>query len=215
MLTVCIVEDQEIIRERVVKRVAAMPMVRVVGALDSGEAAVSRLPELRPRLTIMDIGLPGITGVEAIAHLRDGGYDGDFIMFSVFDHDEALFGAFKLGARGYILKGEGASGVVAAIEEYRAGGAPMSRSIALQMLATFSDQRRTPPQRFEDLTEKQTEVLELLSEGLQNKEIAERLGVSAATVKQHNHQIYKKLSVNNRSEALLRYKSRRRDGGGA
>ena len=208
MLTVCIVEDQSAIRERVGKRLAGMAMVEVLGTFDSGPAALEGLPRLRPALTIMDIGLPGMTGTEVVARLYAEEYAGDFVMFTVFEHDDHLFRALELGASGYILKGEGASGVERAVEEYRRGGAPMSRAIAQRVLASF----RQPPEvrlsaKLEDLTPQQNKVLHLVAEGLLNKEIADRLGVTEATVKQHNVRIYRKLAVNNRAEAIRAYLS--------
>lgn len=209
MLTVCIVEDQAPIRERISRRLAGMSMVEVLGAFDSGTAALEGLPRLRPALTIMDIGLPGMSGTEVVARLYAAEYPGDFVMFTVFEHDDHLFRALELGAAGYLLKGDGAAGVERAVDEYRRGGAPMSRAIAQRVLESF----RRPPQvrltaKLEELTPQQNRVLELIAEGLLNKEIADRLDVTEATIKQHNVRIYRKLAVNNRAEAIRAYLSR-------
>ena len=202
----CIVEDQEQIRTRVAGRVAAMPMVRVAGTFATGEDALAGLPDLAPELTILDIGLPGLSGAEVLARLVEGGFGGDVIMFTVFDTDEHLFGALELGARGYILKEDGPGGVAAAVEEYRRGGAPMSAAVARRVLASFRDERRVGlAVKREGLTEQQGRILELMAEGLLNKEIADRLGLTEGTIKQHNYRIYRKLSVNNRVEALRVY----------
>ena len=203
MLTVCIVEDREDIRGRLVRRVAEMPLVRVLGDFGSGAEALEHLPRLRPDLTILDIGLPDVRGTEVLERLLRDGFEGAFVMFTVFDHDEELFRALELGAGGYILKHEGASGVVEAVDEFRRGGAPMSRRVAQRVLRSFRGERpgrRT--KRLEALTPQQHAILELLSEGLLNKEIGARLGLTEATVKQHNVRIYRKLSVNNRAEAI-------------
>ena len=97
MLTVCIIEDTEAIRKRVAARVADMPMVRVLGAFASGEAALAAVPDLAPDLLVLDIGLPGLSGVQTLARLVAGGYGGDALMFTVFDDDANLFGALQLG----------------------------------------------------------------------------------------------------------------------
>ena len=209
MLTVCIVEDQRDIREALALVVEAAAGLRLLGTFSNGEDALRGLPRLAPALTVMDIGLPEMSGTACIAHLADGNYRGDFLMFTVFEHDEHLFGALELGARGYILKGEGPGGVLAAIEEYRAGGAPMSRPIAQRVLDSFSVRtRRVRPLAFEALTPQENTVLELVADGLLNKEVAARLAIAEATVKRHNVNIYRKLSVNNRAEAVRAYLTR-------
>lgn len=204
MLTVSIVEDTRTIRERLAARVAEMPDVRLLSTHASAEEALEELPRLQPALTIMDIGLPKMSGTELLATLVSRDFAGEVIMFTVFDHDEHLFRALELGARGYVLKEERAAGVVAAIELYRAGGAPMSPAIARRVLSSF---RQNPSAASTDdqLTEQQQRILALIAEGLQNKEIAVRLELSEGTIKQHIHRIYRKLSINNRAEAVRYY----------
>ena len=208
MLTVCIVEDTRSIRERVAARLAAMGGVAVLGAFGSAEEALSRIPELSPRLLVLDIGLPRMSGTEALARLLERGFAGDAIMFTVFDHDEHLFRALELGATGYILKEERAAGVQRAVEEYLAGGAPMSATIAKRVLQSFrAGGGGGASARLEVLSERQLHILRHVADGLLNKEIADVLGVSEGTIKQHIHKIYRKLSVNNRAEAVKLYLS--------
>ena len=200
MLTVCIVEDTRSIRERVAARLAAMGGVAVLGLF--------RIPELSPRLLVLDIGLPRMSGTEALARLLERGFAGDAIMFTVFDHDEHLFRALELGATGYILKEERAAGVQRAVEEYLAGGAPMSATIAKRVLESFrAGGSGGASARLEVLSERQLHILRHVADGLLNKEIADVLGVSEGTIKQHIHKIYRKLSVNNRAEAVKLYLS--------
>ena len=207
MLTMCIVEDNGPIRRRVSAQLERMPGVRLLRAFDNPTDALAELPRLRPALTILDIGLPKMTGTELLARLLDGGFEGDVIMFTVFDHDEHLFRALELGARGYILKEARAAGAQRAVEEYLRGGAPMSPAIARKVLQTF----RPPPAADVSarlpatLSARQLQVLELIAEGLLNKEIADRLGIAEATVKQHVHKMYQALSINNRAEAVRLY----------
>jgi len=205
MLTICIVEDTGSIRKRLAARVEAMKDVSLLATYANAEEAFIGLQRLRPSLTILDIGLPKMTGTELLAKLLAEGYSGDFIMFTVFDHDEHLFRALELGASGYVLKEERAAGVQAAIENYRAGGAPMSPAIAKRVLQSFQKPQRLSETRVETLTERQNEILHLVANGLLNKEIAERLKLTEGTVKQHIHRIYQKMSVNNRAEAVRLY----------
>ena len=208
MLTICIVEDTRSIRERVAAHLAAMGGVAVLGAFGSAEEALSRIPELSPRLLVLDIGLPRMSGTEALARLLERGFAGDAIMFTVFDHDEHLFRALELGATGYILKEERAAGVQRAVEEYLAGGAPMSATIAKRVLQSFrAGGGGGASARLEVLSERQLRILRHVADGLLNKEIADVLGVSEGTIKQHVHKIYRKLSVNNRAEAVKLYLS--------
>lgn len=167
----------------------------------------------------MDIGLPGMSGLECMAKLKARGLTGAFLMFTVFDHDEYLFEAFKLGASGYIIKGDGEEGLQAAIIDWKAGGAPMSRTIAQRVVQSFhqgsqpramyEDPRPTeglsPKPALEVLSDRERDILDLIAEGLLNKEIADRLNIAGGTVKQHNYNIYRKLNVNNRVEAIRKY----------
>ena len=206
MLTVAVVEDQEDIRTRLVRRLGEVSGVEVLGACRTGEEALLELPRWRPALTILDIGLPDRRGTEVMARLLDAEYAGAFIAFTVFEDDDELFHALELGAVGYILKSDGVAGVIRAIEEFRRGGAPMSRCIAQRVLRSFRVERPVRlSAKLEDLTPQQNAILELLSQGLLNKEIAARLNFTEATIKQYNVHIYRKLSVNNRAEAIRLY----------
>lgn len=154
----------------------------------------------------MDIGLPGMSGLECMAKLKARGLTGAFLMFTVFDHDEYLFEAFKLGASGYIIKGDGEEGLQAAIQDWKAGGAPMSRTIAQRVVQSFQQGSQLPPKpALEVLSDRERDILDLIAEGLLNKEIADRLNIAGGTVKQHNYNIYRKLNVNNRVEAIRKY----------
>lgn len=203
--TICIVEDLSEIRRSLVQKVQSMPEVRFMEQFSNAEDALKMLPSLAPDLVIMDIGLPKMSGVDCMARLKKAGHTMDFIMFTVFDSDEDLFPALQIGAAGYILKGEGASGVANAIQVWLQGGAPMSPSIAKKVIASFQKAKLSPKPEFVGLTPRESEILELISKGLLNKEIATRLECAEATIKQHNVKIYRKLSVNSRAEAMLKY----------
>jgi len=150
-----------------------------------------------------------MSGTELLARLVDQGFSGDVIMFTVFDHDEHLFRALELGAIGYVLKEERVAGIQRAIAEYQSGGAPMSPSIAKRILQSFNKSKAIGlSAKLETLTEQQLNIIRLLADGLLNKEIGDRLGLKEGSIKQHNHRIYRKLSVNNRAEAVKLYLTR-------
>ena len=203
--TICIVEDISDIRRNLVQKVKAMPNVKFLEEFSNGKDAYNMLPGLAPDLVIMDIGLPKMTGVECLARLKKEGHTMDFIMFTVFDHDKHLLPAIEMGAVGYILKSEGASGVENAINLWLEGGAPMSPAIGKKILSKFQTAMLAQKADFVELSSRENQVLELISKGKINKEIANILGCSESTIKQHNVKIYKKLNVNNRTEAMLKY----------
>jgi len=206
MMTLAIVEDLEHLRTSAVEYFEEVKGIDLLGSFANGEDALRGLQDLNPDVIIMDIGLPGISGLECMATLKGRGLKSSFLMFTVFDQDEYLFVALKLGAAGYILKGEGEEGLLNAINDWKAGGAPMSRAIAQKVIASFqSPPQLSPKQGLETLTVRERDILELVAEGLLNKEIAARLEIAEGTVKQHNYKIYRKLSVNSRGEAIRKY----------
>ena len=208
MLSVCIVEDQAPVRKRIRAMIEKQSGSKCLGDFSTGEAALEALPELLPDVTIMDVSLPGMSGIDCMARLAAEGYDGDFIILTTRDTDDILFRALELGARGYLLKEKGLKGVAAALEEYRLGGAPMSRQIAQRVLNSF---RKTADGRGEGLaglTKQQRIVLELVAQGRTNKEIARKLDIAESTVKQHNFRIYRRLKVTTRGEAVRFYHQR-------
>jgi len=205
VIRVSVVEDQPDVLHSLVRRIDRTEGMMCVSQFDNAEDALLRIPAQLPDIVLMDIGLPKMNGIECMIRINLQAPDIDFLMFTVFDTDEFVFDALKAGAVGYVLKTEGAGGVVKAIEEYALGGAPMSREIARKVLTSFHFQYKKRNSGFEELTPQQMLILEQLAQGLLNKEIADRLGISEGTVKQHNYAIYKKLQVNNRTEAVQKY----------
>ena len=204
MLRLSIVEDRTDIRETLRRALDRQPGITCVSTYASAEAALAGLPGDRPELVLMDIGLPNMSGTECLIRLQEKGLGADFLMFTVFESDFHLFGALEAGAIGYVLKREGSGGVIKAVQDYQLGGAPMSRVIARRVLQSF-EKPTVADSAVEGLTAQQLRVLELLTEGLLNKEIGARLHISEQTVKQHNVAIYRKLNVHNRTEAVRRY----------
>ena len=205
LIKISVVEDREEIRNSLVRNISRSENVDCISNYSNAEDALINLPKDNPDLVLMDIGLPKMTGVECMTRILLTQNTMDFLIFTVFEEDEQVFKALKGGAIGYVLKNEGVRGVLKAIEEYRMGGAPMSRNIARKVLQSFNTKSKENSGNFENLTKQQSLVLTQLAEGLLNKEIAERLNITERTVKQHNNAIYKKLQVNNRTEAVRRY----------
>lgn len=174
----------------------------------NAEEAITFLPKSPPDIAIVDIGLPGISGLEAIITLREVMPNTQFCMFTVFEDDEKIFKSLKAGAKGYILKNSSPEKIISAARELIKGGAPMNPEIARKVIDSFTkgfEKSKTPSL---PLTPREYELLELLSQGLLYKEIGTSLGITTGTVKQHIHKIYDKLQVNNRTEAINLYFNR-------
>ena len=209
MTTIAIVEDNPGLGESLRAVVESTPDCRCLGLWQSGEAALKELPTLQPDVVLMDIHLPGISGIEATARLKMHLPGLLVMMVTVYrDHDK-IFEALKAGASGYLLKRSSPAEVRKAILELRGGGAPMSAEIARRVVEAFH--KPTMPDgkavvEGAQLTKRETEILDLLAQGLANKEIADRLTLSTETVRVHLKRIYDKLHVRSRTEAAIKYR---------
>lgn len=204
-----IVEDQAIFRKRLIEHLALFSDMDVAVAAETGEAFLRRLEQSPPRLphvVLMDIELPGMSGIETTCLLTERHADVDVLMFTVFEDDERIFDSIQAGAAGYLLKDEPIDVIVEAVRELRRGGAPMSASVArrtLEMMRSGSpvrkngDAQRTPF----NLTDREIEILQLLVSGKTTAAIGDALFVSPWTVKTHIRNIYKKMYVSSRAEA--------------
>jgi DNA-binding NarL/FixJ family response regulator len=202
---VTVVEDNPALGAALEKIVDSEPGCRCVGVWTTAEKALAEIPSLRPDVVLMDIHLPGMNGIEATARLKQLFPGLPVIMVTVYrDHDK-IFQALKAG--GYLLKRSTPAEIRRAIVEVRAGGAPMSAEIARRVVETFHAPAHAPLGEESTLSKRQREILELLSTGLANKEIADRLGLSTETVRVHLKHIYDKLHVRCRTEAAARYLS--------
>ncbi len=204
MLKISIVEDLEEIRETLKMKIAEAADFQVLKAFPDAEQALPGLLLHKPDVVLMDIGLPGMSGVECMMRVKAHAPEIRFLMFTIFDNDENVFEALKAGADGYILKREPIPRIIESLREVFQGGAPMSRAIARKVLTSFQETKPSTPST-EILTPRQVEILQQLSKGLPYKLIGHQLQITEGTVKQHIHQIYKKLQVNNRTEASNKY----------
>lgn len=206
-ITVCVVEDDPTIREILGQVLEAETDIRSAGSFATGEAALRVMPGANPAVVIMDISLPGISGIECVAQLSAKLPRTLFLMYTMHDDDSRVFDALKAGAHGYILKNTPLDDVLRAVRDLVRGGAPMSASVARRVIGHFhAPARREAP--LEGLTIRENEVLNLLSEGLLYKEIAQRMSISPNTVGQYVYGIYRKLHVQNRMEAVNKYLGR-------
>jgi DNA-binding NarL/FixJ family response regulator len=208
MTNVAIVEDNTGVGASLRRIVESTPRCQCVGVWQSGEEALVKGPAFAPDVVLMDIHLPGISGIETTARLKAQLPKLLVIMLTVYrDHDK-IFDALKAGACGYLLKRTSPAEVRRAILDVLEGGAPMSAEIARRVVEAFHRplQPSTGSSEAAHLSKREKEILDLLSQGLANKEIADRLGLSTETVRVHLKRIYDKLHVHSRMEAAIKYR---------
>jgi DNA-binding NarL/FixJ family response regulator len=195
-----IVEDSAPISNNWVRMLDAHPGFHCVGAFGTGEEALQRMPGLQPDVVLMDISLPGMSGIECVVRLKRLLPRTRILMETVHSDNDRLFQALQAGASGYLLKRTTPAELVAAIQDVLKGGAPMTGEIARRVIESFSRPAATPG---EDggLSDRESEVIELLAQGYSDKEIAGRLQISFTTVRSHLAHIFEKLHVRSRVEA--------------
>lgn len=203
LLKVAIVEDDLRWRtnlERLLKETAGL---ECVGSYRTGEDAVRDLPERRPQVVLMDINLPGISGVECTRQLRGLLTDTHIVMLTVYDDSDRIFQALQMGASGYLLKRAQADEILQAIQDVHRGGAPMSAYIARKVVQSF--QRQAPSARPDEvLSKRESEVLGYVARGYSDKEVADALGLTPATIRSYLKTIYSKLHVHSRTQAIIK-----------
>lgn len=213
-ITVAIVDDEPVIQTGLENLLKRSPGFACVGVYSDAESAMKGLPLRPPDVLLMDIQLPGLDGISAIRTLRGRLPNTEIIMLTALEDRERTFAAFTSGASGYLLKGTRPSKILEAIKEVYAGGAPMSASIARRLVKFFGSENNPVPTASQPrvqavasnshLTARERQVLNLMAEGLLYKEAADRLGLSVDTIRAHLRNVYKKLGVRNRTEALLK-----------
>ena len=196
-----IIEDQKDLREALSTLISYTPGFSCTGAFRSMEEALARIKHDVPDVVLSDIGLPGMNGIEGIKILRERYPDLTILMLSVYDDDERIFDALCAGASGYLLKHTPPLKLLESLKEAVTGGAPMSPEIAMKVIKLFRDIR--PPERVDyELTPHETRLLKLIVEGHNYTTAAEELGVKFSTIKFHMQNIYDKLQVHSKSEAV-------------
>ncbi|WP_345990865.1 response regulator transcription factor [Chryseobacterium sp. Chry.R1] len=203
-ISIAIVEDEKNYNNALKKVINYQADMKVIAQFFDGNDALHNLPLISPDVVMMDIQLQDMLGIEIIEKVRKDMPDTQFIMCTSFEDDEKLFNSLKAGAMGYLIKGESMDKILASIRDVYNGGAPMSFSIARRVLNHF-EKKTTDVKGFDELTHREKEILELLSQGLLYKEIADQKCISMDTVKKHVGNIYRKLHVSNKVEAINKF----------
>ncbi len=202
-----IADDHTLFREGVRALLDPVADVEVVGEAETGRAAVERAAQLLPDVVLMDINMPGINGIEAARQVAAANPHIGVIMLTMLEDDDSVFAAMRAGARGYILKGADKAEMLRAIRAAAAGEALFSPAIARRLIGFFRDLRAAPQTAapiFPELTDREREVLALIAQGHNNAEIAQRLTLSPKTVGNHISNIFNKLQVADRAQAIVR-----------
>ncbi len=200
-ISIAIVEDLDEVRDGLKNFLALSQDFKVLDTFKTAEQALDDIPKLQPDIVIMDISLPGMNGIECIRQVKGKSPSTQFMMFTVYENDEKVFEALKAGAAGYLLKNTGLIQLIESLKELYNGGSPMSANIARKLVTVFREQQNESVP-VDILSNRENNILQLLSRGLLYKEIAEQLSISVSTVRQHIHHIYEKLHVQNRTEAI-------------
>jgi len=200
-IKVAIIEDRREIREGLAMLIDGTDGYACVGAFPTMEDAIAGIHHHLPQVALVDIGLPGMSGIEGIGILREHHPELALLMLSVYDDDDRIFKALCAGACGYLLKKTPPARLLESISEVISGGAPMSPAVARKVIYLFREFR--PPEQSEyHLTPHETKLLRMLVEGYNYKAVAAELGVSINTVSFHMRRIYEKLQVHSKSEAV-------------
>lgn len=205
MIHVAIVEDREMIREGLQMLIDGTEGYVCSAAYESCEAFLDEVEELKPDVVLMDVDLPGISGIEGIKRLKEKDIPCAILVLTVYEENEMIFKALCAGAVGYLVKKTPPVQLLQAIREAHNGGAPMSSHIARKVVDFF--QKNQTPQQHDDtepLTPREQDVLERLVNGESSRAISESLGVSLETVRFHYRNIYRKLHVHSKSEAVAK-----------
>jgi RNA polymerase sigma factor (sigma-70 family) len=211
IISVCIVDDNNELRSALQEIISMSPGYKSAGAMSTAEEAIKKLPLIRPDVVLMDINLgAGDNGIDCVRELKPRMTSTNFMMCTVYEEDEKIFEALSAGASGYILKKTAPAKMLEAIRELYEGGAPMSSQIARKVVAAFQNKASVHEgnNNLDMLSNREKEILELLSRGLMYKEIAAELGISQETVRKHVYHIYEKLHVTNRVEAVNKFYGR-------
>ena len=203
-IRVAIVEDQLEVRQGLAYMIDGSAGFSCVGAYGDAESALEDLASREIDIVLMDIGLPGISGIQALPRLKLLQPDAQIMMLTIYDDDAKIFQSLQAGATGYILKKTPPAQLIDNIQTLYRGGSPMSSQIARRVVETFHVDIR-PMDDDADLTPREQEILELLVQGYRYREIVDRLNISLDTVRTHIRHIYEKMQVRSRGEATYKY----------
>lgn len=203
-LNIAIVEDDPAVRQSMAGILKRASGVKCTGIYGSGEEALREIPQQPPQVVLMDINLPGMSGVDCVRKLSSAAPGLQILMLTMYEDTDSIFDSLAAGACGYLLKPVRTAELLAALRDVAAGGAPMSSNIARKVVQSFT---RVSPALAPDanLTQREREILDHLAKGLLYKEISDLLGIGYSTVHTHIERIYKKLHVRSRAQAVAKY----------
>jgi len=201
IIDVMIVEDDDEIREELSFALNKSSVCRCTGAFSSGEAIMEEVSLHMPDIILMDIGLPGMNGIECLKQVKNLNPEISVIMLTVFEDDERVFESIASGAEGYLLKKTPTPKIIESLLDLRSGGAPMSAPIARRVLDIF---RAPGMMKTDNLTKREVEILDQLVKGYTPKQIADKLFISTGTVRDHLKNIYQKLHVHSKTEVVAK-----------
>jgi DNA-binding NarL/FixJ family response regulator len=204
--TVVIVEDDLLLQRHLIEIIKVAEDITCLGAVSSAEEAEQKIPVLQPDVVLMDINLPGKSGIDCIRGLKKCLPNLEVVMLTAYEEEDNIFRALKEGASGYIIKSSDSNHILEAIRDVFAGESPFSGPIARKMAMYFREERETQNER-ETLSPRETEVLKLLAAGYIHKEVADRLDLTVPTVRTYVRRICFKLHVRSKVEAIIKYLS--------
>ncbi len=202
-ISLVIVEDDLEVLKGIKQILNLSEELSVIDTFTNAESFMENVEDLNPDVVLMDIGLPKMSGIECVEKLKPKFHNIQFLMCTNFDDDEKIFEALSAGANGYVLKNAEVQTIIQAISEVYRGGSPMSRSIARKVIESFHSQDLKELKY--NLSKREAEILNWLSKGYRYKEIGEKLYISTETVRTHIRNIYGKLQVQSRTEAINKY----------
>jgi len=205
LISISIVEDDAPVRDVLTGWIRGVDGFKCVGVHENAEIALVALPQEKPSVVLMDINMPGMSGIECVRRLKPQMMGTQFVMLTVYEDPDHIFKALSSGASGYLLKRTPRAELFAAIRDVHSGGSPMSSNIARKIVQSFQRFNSASPAGPDNLSPREREVLELLARGYLYKEIADQLHISVPTVNTHIRRIYEKLHVRSRSQAVARF----------
>jgi DNA-binding NarL/FixJ family response regulator len=197
VIRIAVVDDHPIVRQGLVGALEDESDFEVVGAAGSAEEALTLVRDLRPDVMLLDLELPGMSGIEAIPHLTEASPSTGVLIFTAYDTDERVMGAIRSGAKGYLLKGATAADIARAIRAVASGGSALEPRVAAKLMTAVR-----APRGAGQLTSRERDVLRLIADGHPSKQIARALGISERTVKFHTTSVLGKLGASNRAQAV-------------
>ncbi|HLZ59322.1 MAG TPA: response regulator transcription factor [Ktedonosporobacter sp.] len=202
-IRILIADDHPVFRDGLCSLLTSVPETEVVGEATNGEEAITLAANLQPDVILMDLQMPGINGIEATRRIVETSPHISILVITMYENDDFIFAAMRAGARGYLLKGADQDEMLLAIRAIANGGAIFSPAIAGRLMQYFATLQSATQQVFPELTEREREVLTLIAQGYTNPSIAQRLGLSSKTVRNHVSNIFSKLQVVDRAQAII------------